>query len=330
MPLGGTKPSSAAQTLDTGSVLYQDLELVVPFNEGTGTPAVYSPTLTLSITGSGSPTWTTTSVGAARLYGDTNVYDTIGAYHTIVTDSVTICYVRVKSDSTLRSARTFAHQGEATVYGPFTDETIYWDCTPDAGLKRLTWPDYATSTNVEAWTFVAGPSGMAIYQDGVLESSSLDVPTFTSPTNIVEINQDSGHGVGGDKQAFVYFAVWAAEWDATQVATWYSNPWEMFVPEGPPPPPPSGPAGEPWILTVDDIDADPPLLVDLYPKSLKWFGDDIADGDELQISDQNGHVIFRHFATAADTGCEFEFPEGTVWHGVNLDSCPTGELYLYF
>lgn len=103
--------------------------------------------------------------------------------------------------------------------------------------------------------------------------------------------------------------------------------------EAPPPPPPPSPRTQPWIFTVADVgkwSGSTPSDVQLYPKSLKWFGDDIADGDELKISHKSGGVAFRHFATAADTGVEFEFPEGTVWHGMILDSVPTGELHIYF
>ena len=39
-----------------------------------------------------------------------------------------------------------------------------------------------------------------------------------------------------------------------------------------------------------------------YVTHVKWFGEDIADGDELQLTDTAGNVLFDHFSTAADLG----------------------------
>lgn len=171
--------------------------------------------------------------------------------------------------------------------------------------------------------FVADDTGLYIYIDGLLSESNA-TPFGGGGSADVFMPQGNFYG------QISHMYKWDVALDAGDMLSLATDPYAMWVPGGPPPPPPSGPSTQPWVLTDDDVDADPPLLVDVYPKHLKWVGDDIADGDELQISDQNGHVVFRHFATAADTGVTFDFPKNTVWHGFNLDSCPTGELYLYF
>lgn len=91
---------------------------------------------------------------------------------------------------------------------------------------------------------------------------------------------------------------------------------------------------------MSNVTANNPVILDtaatifattikVKPKKLKWIGESIADGDELKISDVSG-VIFRHFATADDTGVEFAFPPDYACFGFVLNTISHGECYVWF
>ena len=88
-------------------------------------------------------------------------------------------------------------------------------------------------------------------------------------------------------------------------------------------------ANNPWILdTVADNIVAP--TVKIYPKKLKWHGESIADGNELGVEDGQEVSVFRHFATADDTGIAWDFPSDWSQMGFSLGAMTNGELYVWF
>ena len=64
-------------------------------------------------------------------------------------------------------------------------------------------------------------------------------------------------------------------------------------------------------------------------QSIKWFGDDIADGDIIILQNTNGDTVFKHIATAADTGGFWSFPLGHTAKGLKSDDIDSGEVHIY-
>jgi hypothetical protein len=64
---------------------------------------------------------------------------------------------------------------------------------------------------------------------------------------------------------------------------------------------------------------------------IKWIGDDIADGDVLQITNTATGVLFHHIATADDTGCSEDFSPPLMASGIIVGTMTTnhGTVYVY-
>lgn len=64
-------------------------------------------------------------------------------------------------------------------------------------------------------------------------------------------------------------------------------------------------------------------------KSIEWKGEDIADGDELVLTNYAGKTVFHTWAKADDTGESKDFDPVEVWNGVKMPTCGHGLVFLY-
>jgi hypothetical protein len=62
---------------------------------------------------------------------------------------------------------------------------------------------------------------------------------------------------------------------------------------------------------------------------VKWFGDAIADGDELKLTDTAGHIVYHTYATADDTGVDVHFANPIPARGVIAATMTHGAVDVY-
>lgn len=144
----------------------------------------------------------------------------------------TIVMVR-RLDTPVNDAPAFmsAVSGAPNVCGasiPWGDGNAYWSFGGNTnGVNSV----MATAPSIPAgepqvWVFVAGPHGMAIYQNGVLLASHATAaagPSYTGPFHI------NAAALAGPIQTVSLFAVLDAEWNAQQVQEWTDSQGLMFV-----------------------------------------------------------------------------------------------------
>ena len=63
------------------------------------------------------------------------------------------------------------------------------------------------------------------------------------------------------------------------------------------------------------------------PTRLTWTGDEIADGNELLITDRNGNEVFSYISVLDDQGGTWYFGPDEIWNGIILTN-PNGELKI--
>lgn len=111
---------------------------------------------------------------------------------------------------------------------PWGDGNVYWSFggnTDGVNMATATAPSIPLG-EPQSWVFVAGPHGMAIYQNGVLLASHATAaagPSYTGPFHI------NASAVAGPIQTVSFFAVLDAEWNAQQAQEWTGNQSLMFA-----------------------------------------------------------------------------------------------------
>jgi hypothetical protein len=180
---------------------------------------------------------------ATGLIGFTTISDVVqiapDSSQLISTTQVTLLLVRRKMDGTARAA---CHIGvdddpatlvtRCNAYVPYNDGTVKWtfggstDGTTKVTISGLTF----TPELPEAWAFVAGPNGMAVYLNGVLLGSHATPAARTAATEQFTLNQGGTIGVTGDITEVSFAAVLDAEWNEEQVKEWSANQACMFAP----------------------------------------------------------------------------------------------------
>ena len=68
----------------------------------------------------------------------------------------------------------------------------------------------------------------------------------------------------------------------------------------------------------------------LYPRVIRWDAP-VAAGDQFQIEDSNGNILFKATCAANGQGEDFEVAEGVRWEDLwTLSLIDSGTLYIYF
>lgn len=198
----------------------------VTFEEGTGTPVEHYTAVSLVVVGT--PTWTTDGT-----YGTAIRYDATSDGHKLAgasngwlgTSSNTALLIRKKADTTLRQQATFAVD---TIFGtpqykahlPYDDGIVYFDFGGTSGNNRTTY-SYTATTNVEAWAFRAGPSGISIWKDGVSVASNATAISRAGDTGLMFIN--NGPFLSGDIQDLFFLAFVNGEVSDAVLATFTAS-----------------------------------------------------------------------------------------------------------
>ena len=74
------------------------------------------------------------------------------------------------------------------------------------------------------------------------------------------------------------------------------------------------PAGDPYYRTARK----------LCPSRVTWTGDDIADGDTLDIKDSNGNLKLRYHSILDHQGGTWYFDDMTIWDGLDVETTSKG------
>ena len=65
-------------------------------------------------------------------------------------------------------------------------------------------------------------------------------------------------------------------------------------------------------------------------KKMIWMGGDIADGDDLYVTDaDSGNVLVQVQATEADQTLQFDFGDGVIVGGIWVETIDNGTLVVY-
>ncbi len=140
----------------------------------------------------------------------------------------TIAFVRRKVDSTNRAHSTCGIANATdriNIHNPFSDGVTYFDWGGSAGDRRIS-ATVSVSQEIENWVFVAGPQGMAFYQNGILRASNSAAATNAATTESFFINKASSSA--GDLVEFYLFATFDDAWTAKQVSKWSRDPFDPF------------------------------------------------------------------------------------------------------
>lgn len=248
------------------------LKSLLLFNEGSGAPVDIARDVIGITNGTSDGTrWRASDRGVVGRTLATTDYWTFGSCSFLPTRQGTLLLIMKKNDTTNRGAGHIGIQGNPAsarrfgVHVPFSDGTVYWDFGGQTSPNRLSKASLTVS-GVNAWAFVAGTRGMAIYQNGQLVASSSTAVTRTADTSNWCVNQ--ANNATGDLCDFHFGAVLDAEWTQEMVAKWTADPF-LFI---------SRP--NQW-LTTGVVPTDPvpfvklrePLLVEearIAPVSSRW------------------------------------------------------------
>lgn len=180
----------------------------------------------------GSPVWK--GSGVYHLPISSNASYGISFCTFLPTQRATVLCLRRKTDTTLRAAALFGENtgGNARcgAHAPYNDGVAYWDFGGSASPNRLSAAGLTFSTDIEAWAFVAGSRGSAIYQNGRLVASQSTAITRTGAfdgSSTFYLNQ--GNSSSADDIELHFFAILDAEWTAEQVKAWTADPYLMFA-----------------------------------------------------------------------------------------------------
>lgn len=209
----------------------------VLFHEGRGRPQIYAAQGVASsynydmssfVLGS----WTSNSRGLAFSATDVLQVATNGSF--FPTGQATVGVIRRKVDTTLRNAALFGTVGGAPftqrcgAHAPYGDGNLYWDF----GGGRVTLSGLTWTTLVESWLFTGGPSGLAVWRNGVkigTDATARDRPASVDPDYI-----NGGQGVAVvDPTEFTVFMVNNYQWDDDMCRWWSAEPYAYFARERP-------------------------------------------------------------------------------------------------
>lgn len=206
--------------------------LIIPFNEGSGSPRIYIAPIINTTVSTGSTErlatltgaqWNplpganyTTSKWSGPSIAFTTINDTIdlgvvGDFMPLE-DVTIVCGFR-KRDTTLRGGTLFAvDTGTSTrvckAFVPFTDGVVYWQFGGTAGNNQLAASGLTFGDDV--WVFSAGKEGMEIWQNGRLCASSTVAVALAAVTD----NFFIGHRT-------------AETTDLVDIAFFYVYPWQL-------------------------------------------------------------------------------------------------------
>ena len=229
------KPHFGVAEMDWGHPLLSRAtpkqSLLVAFNEG-GTPLETIQTNNRPLTPSGTfPTYGFNPAGLCDRAVPAASYlaiGTEGTHITLPTASMTVAFIRRKTDTTLRASSVFGANA-LNLHAPYSDGTTYWDFGGGGSPNRLTWSGYSVSMAVEYWTVVGGSRGSAIYLNGAQKASQGTALSRAAGTIECRLNNNSA-GVLGDAQDFNFFLLLDTEWTAGQVMMWFAEPYAFLRP----------------------------------------------------------------------------------------------------
>lgn len=154
----------------------------------------------------------------------------------IPAQGLTYAFIRQPATATITRSHNFGHNAGAGVgrraggHVPLSDGTVYWDYGgATAGTTRITWTGYTPAINMEAWCFVGGLKGLAIYFDGLLRASSSTAVTRTQGADTIGIN-NGNQGESGNSNNIMFFAAFGSEWTASEVWQWTCDPYSIIRP----------------------------------------------------------------------------------------------------
>lgn len=103
-----------------------------------------------------------------------------------------------------------------------------------------------------------------------------------------------------------------AEGDA--VARTYMSLWQSAVKNG-------------GVITIPEAETKYLTRKKVVVKAIRWEGENIADGDDLQLKDYDGGSKLHYHALAADEGGYWAFDE-PIWHGLYIYLLDHGKLEI--
>lgn len=215
--------------INSGHPLKPDVALI--FNESGGR-TVWSPTGAGNC--AGNLTWTNGKYGPAAKFTGAGTLATNTTYYLPTTAATIVQIVRCNNQNDTGSG--FGHadggSGDASrcqAHLPYSG-AIYWDFGGSSAPNRVSYTP--ASGFWGAWhvmAFVAGPSGMAIYEDGVLKASS--------GTAVSRINTSPGFDIGGWSASSLYNTndvaahyIYRRELNAAEAGRLTAHPYSFFTP----------------------------------------------------------------------------------------------------
>lgn len=180
------------------------------FEEGTGQPVDF---YTSETTGGGGGAWITNGTYGTGLQmdGTADNYTLANSSSFQSTTAETILVIRRCTDTTLRASCMFAvntssDAARSSSNCPWSDGKIYFDFGGASGNNRLVYTGYSKqTTNLEAWAFRAGASGMRIWKDGSQLATSATAVTRSADNGVTNVN--AAFLTAGDLAEF-YFICW--------------------------------------------------------------------------------------------------------------------------
>ena len=149
------------------------------------------------------------------------------------TTSCTIAALRRCADTTLRTGALCGFLSNTSnlrmgVLLPFTDGNATLDFGGTTGNNRLT-VAITKTTEEEAWVFVMGRSGLAMYRNGVRLGAKSTAITRTASGSDYHINGGMSASAGqGDIQTISLFLMVEQEWTPTQAREWSTAPFSIL------------------------------------------------------------------------------------------------------
>src|ERR1043165_8922918 len=204
---------------------------LVPMLESLGIPANYGSAAT-TLSKVGAPVWASNPQGAAYQFPTTSSCLRFNSTDNIPTAAATICIIRRKLDTTLRTAGLFGFQGGTTTSKkcgaavPNSSGNVVFDFGGATGANRLTVTGLSFTTDVERWVFTAGPAGSAIWRDGIKVGSQSTAITRTSGGGAFNIGYGIESGsTSTDLQDVNFFQVNNVQWVDGLCQWWSAEPY---------------------------------------------------------------------------------------------------------
>lgn len=221
--------TGAHSAINWGDPLAKGLFCYVTHPSG-GRPVDLAKRYTLGYTGSAA--WG----GGAGAYGPASVHTNSGTsgwglLSGSLAGSVagSILIIRRKTDTTNRTTGFGSTSTNANAFGvllPFSDGTVYWDFGGHAGSNRISKSGLTFSAKDSVWIFTAGPSGMYMYQDGLLVASSSAAVTRTPSNSTFGLTYGNSQTNSDNRVDTLYVAA-DRQWSASEVQAWTANPFRV-------------------------------------------------------------------------------------------------------